>query len=121
MKREALTVLLIGGCAVSTIAARADAARAKAPQIVVDSSKSVAEIAGCVALQASDFPGYEIRKSTLPDGVELKLRFRVAGIAATAATIRVQEVGELRRLSGHATGKESGAPRTFLERIRACG
>ena len=120
MKLETLAALMIGSCVMVAGASRADAAGAKAPQVVEDSLKPTEEIAGCVALRVSDFPGYELRKSSLPDGLELKLRFRVAGIAATAATVLIQDLGDRRRLSGHATGKAAGAPRTFLERIRTC-
>lgn len=93
---------------------------AKDPRSVDMSARSLNDLAGCIVLRLADTRGYEIAKAPLANGVEIRLKFRVAGVGATAATFLVEDLGEQRRLTIFATGKSNGAPRVFAERTREC-
>lgn len=95
-------------------------AQAKEPRSVDYSAASVSEIAGCIALKLSESRGYEVSKSQTATGLDMKLRFRVVGVAATAATYLIDDLGDRRRLTIFATGKTSGAPRVISEGVRVC-
>lgn len=93
---------------------------AKEPRSIDMSDKSVNDLAGCIVLRLAETRGYEIAKAPLPNGIELRMKFRVAGVAATAATFLIEDLGAQRRLTIYATGKINGAPRVFAEGTRSC-
>ena len=93
---------------------------ASEPRSVDLSSRSVTELAGCITLKLASSHGYEVQKIERASGMTLKLKFRIAGIAATAATFEIDNLGKQRRLTTFATGKSNGAPRTIAEQARAC-
>jgi hypothetical protein len=86
---------------------------AKEPRFTSESGKSLDDLAGCIALQVAESRGYELQKIATPAGVTLKMKFRVGGIAATAATFEIEDLGDRRRMRIFATGKANGAPRTI--------
>lgn len=95
-------------------------AHCKEPRFVDYSQKQTADLAGCIALKLSEFRGYEVQKKNNGQTVELRLKFRVVGIGATAATFMVDDLGDRRRLTAYATGKETGLPRAIANQIRVC-
>lgn len=96
------------------------AAFAKEPRSVDQSQRSAKELADCVTLKLVNAKGYEISRQPLERGEEIKLKFRVTGIAATAATFKIEDAGTHRTLTIFATGKATGAPRTIAENAREC-
>lgn len=96
-------------------------ALAKEPRSVDLSPKSVQDLTACIVVDLAESRGYEIIKAPTLKGVEVKLRFRVVGVAATAATFDIEDLGDQRQLTIYATGKETGAPRVLASKARkAC-
>jgi hypothetical protein len=93
---------------------------AKEPRSVDLTAKSVSELAGCIALKLTETSGYEVQKTVDAAATEIRLKFRVMGVAATAATFRVEDLGANRQLTIYATGKETGAPRMIAANVRRC-
>lgn len=112
--------ILASFAALTGIGAASASAEEKKPRSVDLSAKTVDDLAGCVVLRLAETRGYEIARATLPNGVEIKLKFRVVGVAATAATFLIEDLGPQRQLTIFATGKTNGAPRVFAERMRSC-
>ena len=101
-------------------AAAPASAKPKEPRSVDLSERPVEELAACVALRLAEASGYEVRKAQNGRNVEIQMKYRVAGVAATAATFLIEDLGSNRRLTIFATGKSSGAPRTIATRVREC-
>lgn len=102
------------------IAALTLTAAGKEPRSVDESQRSVADITDCIVNRLSETRGYEVQKMSMTSGTEVRMKFRVAGVAATAATFITEDKGNFRQLTIFATGKASGAPRTIATRIRTC-
>jgi hypothetical protein len=106
--------------AAAFVAAAPAGAKPKEPRSVDLSARPVEDLAGCVALRLAEASGYEIRKSQTASATELQMKYRVAGVAATAASFVIEDLGDKRRLTIFATGKSNGAPRTIAARTRQC-
>ena len=96
------------------------AASAKEPQFVDYSQKSSADLAGCIALKLSEYRNYQVQKKETGQSIEMRMKFRIVGIGATAATFLIDDLGDRRRLTVFATGKETGLPRTIAGQTREC-
>lgn len=106
------TVMLIGAFALTP--------PQKEPRSVDQSQKTATELSACVVLKLTEARGYEVESRANGDVREIRLKFRVMGVAATAATFLIEDQGDHRQLTIFATGKPNGAPRTIAERARTC-
>lgn len=102
------------------IAALALTAAGKEPRSVDRSQRSVAEITNCIVNRLSETRGYEVQRTGNAERTEVRMKFRVAGVAATAATFVTSDEGNFRQLTIFATGKATGAPRTIAAGVRSC-
>lgn len=109
---------LVGG--VVACAAAVAAVAAKEPRSVDYSGKSTAELAGCVVLSLSESRGYEVQKSVNGASTEIILKFRAVGISGTAANFVIDDLGDRRRVTIFARGKDSGAPQVIAAKARKC-
>lgn len=96
------------------------AAQAKEPRFVGETPRATDDLAGCIALKVAESRGYELTTKPRSNGLDMKMRFRVTGIAATAATYQIDDLGDRRRLTVYATGKSTGAPRQIAARVVEC-
>lgn len=96
------------------------AAYAKEPRFVGETARATEDLAGCIALKVAETRGYEVVTKARSDGLDLKMRFRITGIAATAATFQIDDLGSRRRLTIYASGKSTGAPRQIAEQAAKC-
>lgn len=71
------------------------------------SSKSVSEIAGCLALRAAPERGVETGSEPIPNGISVSQSQRVAGVKSVVSVWDVEDLGTERRVTFYVVYKSS--------------